>query len=53
VLYGPYIEGRRPGRTGIRGLVEEVIAATGLRRGYDCTAMRLAAVSLCASAIIG
>lgn len=53
VLYGPYIQGRRPAQAGMRDLLEEIIAATGLRRRYDRTAMRLAAVSLCASAIIG
>ena len=53
VLYGPYIEGRRPASSKMRDLVEEVIAATGLRRSYSRAAMRFAPVSLLASAIIG
>ncbi len=53
VLYGPYIEGHRPALSGMRRLVDEVIASTRLRRGYSRVAVRFAPVSLFASAIIG
>ena len=53
VLYGPYIAGRRPALSRTRDLVEEIVAASGLRRRYSRAAMRFAPVSLFASAIIG
>jgi hypothetical protein len=53
VLYGPYIQGRRMALSGMREVIEEIIATTGLRRGYSRVAMRFAPVSLLASAIIG
>ena len=53
VLYGPYIQGRRPALSKIREMLEEIIASTGLRRGYSRAAMRFAPISLLASAIIG
>jgi len=53
VLYGPYIQGRRTAPARMRDLFEELVAATGLRRRYDRTAIRLAAITMCASAIIG
>ena len=53
VLYGPYIQGRRTALSETREVIEEIIAATGLRRGYSRVAMRFAPISLFASAIIG
>jgi hypothetical protein len=53
VLYGPYIQGRRPALFRIRDLVEEIIASTGLRRGCGRAALRFAPISVLASAIIG
>ena len=53
VLYGPYIQGRRRALSGMRELAEEIVAMTGLRRGYSRVAVRFAPVSLFASAIIG
>ena len=53
VLYGPYIQGRRRALSGMRELAEEIVATTGLRRGYSRVAMRFAPISLFASAIIG
>ena len=53
VLYGPYIEGRPSPSSSMRELVEEIVARTGLRRGYSRAAMKFAPVSLFASAIIG
>ena len=53
VLYGPYIQGRRRPLSGMCELAEEIVATTGLRRGYSRVAMRFAPISLVASAIIG
>jgi hypothetical protein len=53
VLYGPYIQGRKSAADLVRDLIEEIIAATGLRRSYGRVAVRFAPVSVFASAIIG
>jgi hypothetical protein len=53
VLYGPYIEGRNTALADLRGQLDAVMAAIGLRREYGRLAVKFATVSIFASAIIG
>ncbi|HET7885793.1 MAG TPA: hypothetical protein VFL62_06175 [Bradyrhizobium sp.] len=53
VLYGPYIWGRKTGYDGFREELDAYMVAIGLKRGYGRFAVKFAAVSILASAIIG
>jgi hypothetical protein len=53
VLYGPYIQGRKSARANMRDRLDAVMASIGLRRDYGRMAMKFAAVSIFASAIVG
>ena len=53
VLYGPYIQGRKSARANMRDRLGAVMASIGLRRDYGRMAMKFAAVSIFASAIVG
>ena len=53
VLYGPYIQGRRPALSEMRDMAEQLLAASGLRDRYCRAALRFVPGSLFASAIIG
>lgn len=53
VLYGPYIWGRKTAYDGFREELDAYMVAIGLKRGYGRFAVKFAAVSILASAIIG
>jgi hypothetical protein len=53
VLYGPYIWGRKTAFDGFRDELDAYMVAIGLKRGYGRFAVKFAAISICASAIIG
>ena len=53
VLYGPYIWGRKTAFDAFREELDAYMVAIGLKRGYGRFAVKLAAVSIVASAIIG
>ena len=53
VLYGPYIQGRKTVLAELRDRCDAVMSAIGERRGYGRLAVKLASVSIFASAVIG
>jgi hypothetical protein len=53
VLYGPYIEGRKTALADLRDRCAAFMAAIGVKREYGRFAVKFAAVSIFASAIIG
>ena len=53
VLYGPYIQGRTTALSDLRDQLDILLVAIGVRREYGHLAVKFAAVSIFASAIIG
>jgi hypothetical protein len=52
VLYGPYIQGRKTALSDLREQLDGFMVAIGVRREYGRLAVKFAAVSIFASAII-
>jgi hypothetical protein len=53
VLYGPYIQGRKTALSDLRDQLDAFMAAIGVKQEYGRLAVKFAAVSIFASAIIG